>query len=316
MRMKVNHVFAVMAFVLAAFTSVVARTTEVTITRNQIIPVVIEDQLTLKDTRAGDRFTAKVTDSRDLPYGTRLLGKVTRVRQPKGSDQGFMDLEFTELIVPGGENLRISGVPVPLNDKGVRKDRDGRFYVSEDYRKRQGYVIGGAAGGFIIGSLVKKQLEGAIIGTIGGIIAAETDKSAKNGPSIKSGMAVGALLDRDIKVRFDKPIRDERMVVKFGDREARFDGQDQAYYEGAEMMLSVTIASDQLGLKFDKGESGTIYLEGKDCDMKLTPGSNEVRINGRTTTSEERIAEKRGTVFVPARLIARMLGVEFSVVRD
>jgi hypothetical protein len=163
-----------------------------------VIPVVFEDSLTMRNTRTGDRFFARVDDTRYLPAGTRMEGRVEGIREARGREPGMMDLQFTELVMPDGQRHRINALPVPLTDRYVNRDREGRFTVKNEVKKKEGMVLGGMIGGFILGSIFQKGLEGTVIGAIAGIVLAENDRSNDGNTVITKGQRMGALINRDV----------------------------------------------------------------------------------------------------------------------
>lgn len=161
------------------------------IARDTVVPVVIENDLSVRDAREGDRFTAHVDNDRDLPFHTRLIGRVYRMR---GTPRGVVaDMEFTDLILPDGSRHRITALPCSLDDKYVRHLDDGRVVVREN--SGAGDVFGGAVGGFIIGSFVRRPILGSFVGALIGSIAAHNDRT--NSHLLTKGEKIGALFERD-----------------------------------------------------------------------------------------------------------------------
>lgn len=178
--------------------------------RDEVIPVIVRNELNFKTTESGDKFRADVTDNRMLPYGTKVEGRVNRVQKKRGSDQGYMDIEFTSLILPDGTRTRISATPISLNSNYVSRGKDGRWEAKKGYKKET-VVLGTTAGGLILGSLIKKPFEGAILGALAGILVAETDKDHVGDGNIviPKDTKVGALLDQDVRVSWNGSWDDE-----------------------------------------------------------------------------------------------------------
>ncbi len=171
----------------------------ISLRRDSVVPVIFEDGLTMRNTRQGDRFFARVDDTRYLPTGTRMEGRVVAIRQGRDREQGAMDLEFTELIMPDGHRQRINALPVPLTDRYVSRDREGRFTVKNDVKRKEGTVLGGMIGGFILGSIFHKQLEGTALGALAGVLIATNDRGNDGNTVISKNQRMGALINRDIK---------------------------------------------------------------------------------------------------------------------
>lgn len=176
---------------------------EVRLERDEVIPVVLMSELNLKNSREGDRFKAEVNDARMLPWGTRLEGVVNRVEQKRGDQPAYMDIEFTTIILPDGHRADFHGTPISLSKEFVTRDRNGRWEAKKGVKKDT-VVLGGVAGGLILGSLIKKPFEGAIIGAILGVLGAETDKRVSDGAIvIPKGSTVGARVDEDLSIDYD-----------------------------------------------------------------------------------------------------------------
>jgi len=174
-----------------------------TLRRDTVLPVTFEDSLTIKENRAGDRFTVRVDDNRDLPFGTKLNGRIVNVRPARDDRPAYMDLEFTEVVLPDGTRRNFRAVPIPLNDRYTTRDADGRVVVRKDVRKKENLVLGGALGGLVLGSILKKPVEGAVLGTIAGIVLAETDKKNDGNTLIQKGQRMGALVEETVTLTYD-----------------------------------------------------------------------------------------------------------------
>src|ERR1044072_1238963 len=176
---------------------------EVRLQRDDVIPVVLLSELNLKTAKEGDYFKAEVNDTRMLPWGSRLEGVVNRVEPKHGSEPAFMDIEFTTIILPDGHRANFRGTPISLSKEFVTRDREGRWEAKKGVKKDT-VVLGGIAGGLILGTIVKKPFEGAIIGAILGVLGAETDKRVSDGAIvIPKGSTVGARVDEDLSIDFD-----------------------------------------------------------------------------------------------------------------
>lgn len=176
---------------------------QIRIRADRVVPVVVDQDLSLKDSRKGDRFTATVQDDRDLPSGTRFQGRIVDIEQKHDGKPGYLDLEFTGIELPDGTRARISSKPIAMDS--AKKDRDGHF-VAKPQVSKQAAVLGGAGAGLILGALIKKPFEGAFIGALAGIFVAETsagDKYTNGDVAVKKGSKLGALILRNFTVDYD-----------------------------------------------------------------------------------------------------------------
>jgi hypothetical protein len=170
---------------------------------NTVVPVVMEDELSFKESREGDRFRARVRDSRDLPSGSRLEGRIINIERARGDRPAYMDVEFTTLLLPDGTDTRISAVPISLDSKYLSRERDGRLVAKKGALRKDHYVWGGVIGGAILGSIIgRKTFEGAFVGAIAGIIVAESQAKQEH-VALKKGTEMGALFEREVRVDFN-----------------------------------------------------------------------------------------------------------------
>lgn len=200
MRMKLMFSMSILLGALGAM----ANADSLVLHRDDVIPVVMQTELTLRDTHEGDVFRADVADSHTLPLGSHLEGVVTRVVEKRGDRPAFMDIEFSKIILPDGQSVSFHGTPIPLSKNYVTQDRDGRWAAKKGVSK-QTVVLGATAGGLVIGSLIHKPFEGAFVGALLGILAGETDKDDIGDGNIvvAKGSKVGARVDQDVSIRFD-----------------------------------------------------------------------------------------------------------------
>ncbi len=310
---------------------IVAQARPYSIRPDSVLSLVMEGQLTMGRNRAGDGFVARVESNRDVPRGSQLRGRVLTVRRADENRPGYMDLEFSELILPDGTHQDVVAVPVRLGD--VRSDRDrnrdGRFYASAPKGKKETAVLGGAVAGFALGSLFKKQLEGAIIGTLAGIVVAESDKSAQSDVVLSKGDRFGARFDqrvsfdyvpqrnadredlnRDRETRRGRPdenstrsdseeSRTRNISVLFGDQTLKFGADEQPFRAGSQVMLPLDRTASQLGLEVEVSRSRFIYLDGELGTLRLEKGTSDYRWNGRKGSLATALIERGGIVYVP-----------------
>ncbi|HVT13910.1 MAG TPA: stalk domain-containing protein [Fimbriimonadaceae bacterium] len=172
--------------------------------RDDVIPVVMQNELSFSRSHEGDTFKAEVIDSHMLPTGSRLEGVVNRVEQKHGDHKAFMDIEFTTIILPDGTRTRFHGTPIPLSKNYVMQDRDGRWEAKKGV-SRETVVLGATAGGLVLGSLIHKPFEGAFVGALFGILAGETDKEdiGDGNVVVPKGSKVGARVGEDLSIHFD-----------------------------------------------------------------------------------------------------------------
>jgi hypothetical protein len=111
-----------------------------------------------------------------------------------------MDLEFTSIELPNGFHSRIRAVPIPLTEDIVHSNGDGRFVVKNNVRREGEYVVGGALGGYVIGSLFHRRITGLFLGTVAGMVAATADRASSENVVVDRGTRMGALFNQDVRL--------------------------------------------------------------------------------------------------------------------
>jgi hypothetical protein len=294
-------VLGVSALLMAA--PVLSEAARITLRRDTVLPVVFNERLTIKENRSGDRFSARLDDNRDFPRGTTLNGRVVSVRQAREGQPAYMDLEFTEMLLPNGNRVRLRAVPIPLNDKYVERDRDGRIRARKNVVRQEQAVIGGALGGLVIGSLIKKPVEGALLGTLAGVILAQTGATTDNNTVVSKDQKMGALIERDVTIdtygddRYGRDDRDDR----YGRRDDRYD-RDDRYGRNDR-----NDRNDRPRSEDGQWERDDRYRD----DIAIRTGSRELRFSQR-----ERPYRLGDTVMVPIQRTADQLGLNVERVRN
>lgn len=307
--------------------------------KNAVLPIVFNDPLTVQENRAGDRFTARVDSTLELPRGTRLEGRVVNVRQARDGQPSAMDLEFTEILLPDGTRRPIKAVPIPLNDATVSRERDGRMVAKRDPQKTGKYALGGALGGLVLGSLGKKPLEGAILGALAGAAVGEEERKRESTTIVQKGQKFGALVEREIRLDY-RDVRDDRdeedrawddrddrdrdrdrdrddrdydrdrdrdeIVVEHDEREIRFGREEEPYRIGDTVMVPLKATAEALGLEFEEGRYTAIYLSGDNGSLRLQKDSREARFNGKSFTMDQAVVERDGILYIPVDAFAKI----------
>jgi hypothetical protein len=227
-----------------------------------------------------------------------------------------MDLEFTEIELPSGERTRVRAVPIPLTDDYVRKDRDGRFTVKDNARKREQAVFGGAAGGLLVGALLKKPFEGLVVGTLAGIVAAESERKRGSGDLVLDrGQKIGVLIERDFAM-YLREFRDNRREnrrteqpdFEFEGRPLRFGERERPFRHGDTWMLPLERTAEQLGVSIDFTKSGVAWLEYEDMTVRMRRDDREIRVNGKREKLDRPMEELRGVWYVPIDVFRALVG--------
>jgi len=340
--MSLKTLAPVALFALFASTVGAQSSDRIIIRDNEVVAVKFQNSINAKSSRRGDRFTAVVEDPRVLPSGTKLIGRIAEIRRKDRDRKAYAELEFTDIELPDGYRTSIDAYPVPLNDRYVSRDRNGRMEAKKETR-RDHVVIGSTVGGLILGSLIKKPFEGAVIGALGGILIAETDALNTSGELIvEKGQKMGAAFDREVVIdwrndgRYDDPYGDryddryddrrdadrdrdryedrnryepptrDAIRVEFDDRPLRFAANREPFYDGSTVMVPLIDMADQLRLDVTRAANGVFYLEDEDNSLKLEQNKSEMRLNGRRINLPRTLLDRDGVTYVPVEAFAAL----------
>jgi hypothetical protein len=180
-----------------------------TVQRGQTFRVRMNETISSKTARVGDRFTTTVTEPvySDtgvivIPVGSTVTGRVDSVRPAKkGGDPGSIDASFVEVRLPNGTRRVINGSLTDLSTKQAKSDAEGT--ASGDDRKNDKLIFigGGTAGGAILGGAIgggKGALIGGILGGLGGLAGERFTKGED--AEVRSGTEFGIYLNQSISM--------------------------------------------------------------------------------------------------------------------
>ena len=180
-----------------------------TVEAGQKIRVRMNEKLSSKTARTGDRFTANVTEpvySNNgvvvVPVGSTVVGRVDAVQKAKkGGDPGTIDVSFTQIRLPNGATRSINGTLSDLDSDDAKSDSEGT--ASGDDRKNDKIIFigGGAGGGAVLGGLIgggKGAVIGGILGALGGLAGERLTKGED--AEVRAGTEFGVYLNRSVSL--------------------------------------------------------------------------------------------------------------------
>lgn len=320
---------AALTLMIISATATFAAAERYEIRRDTVLEATSDQDLSIGRSREGDRFTVTLRDGRDVPRGTQLEGEVVRIEPKRGDQPGYMDLEFTALVTGDGQRHRISALPISLDDRKIRRDRDGRMTADARKHRSEHYVFGGMVGGLVVGSLLKKPFEGAFVGTLAGIIFSELERDRAKKSSdlvMKRGSKLGVLFANDVRFDYDDRYgrydRDDRWDDRrYDDRwtgDDRRDTRDSLEYDGRPIRTSgafirergttlvpLSVARD-LGIEVEQS-GDRIYLDYGDATVRLSVGSAEFRHRGTSERLPAEVRSERGEIYVPVEALVVVL---------
>jgi hypothetical protein len=164
------------------------------------VPLTANDTITTRSAKAGDPFTATVSeDVKDasgrvvVPAGASVSGTITAAEPaPNPNSAGRIELSVT--------SVSVRGKSYPIEASVVSKDTvmKGRGVTKADAAK----VAGGAVAGAILGKIVGKNTKGAVIGGAAGAAAGAAAARASRDIDvvIPKGAAITIKLDKSLTV--------------------------------------------------------------------------------------------------------------------
>lgn len=260
------------------------------IERNSVVPVVMENSVSIRDSRRGDRFEARVENGYDLPSGTRFLGRVVDVQRKRNDRPAYLEVEFYEIELPDGTRSRVKAVPVSMERGAVKRGSNGRHRTTGKVVNRGPIVLGGAALGGILAAVVRRPVfDGILVGAVAGIIVAESERLGKEeNVTIRRGTRLGAMFEDGAEIRYSGNWR--RGDEGYSDqREPRYDDRDDPRDERWE----------------DDRREEDRYDERYDDRSRITYRGRELRFG-----PNERPYRVGRTIMVPLRTIARQLDLD------
>src|SRR2546421_725428 len=100
---------------LAALAPLAQADQHIDIEKNRVVPVILDNKLSVRDSRRGDHFTATVADDYDLPNGTKFYGRVLDVHKRTDIQPPYIEVEFDRLRLPDGTREDIKAQPVSMD---------------------------------------------------------------------------------------------------------------------------------------------------------------------------------------------------------
>ena len=178
-----------------------------TVAAGKRVRVRMNETISSKTARVGDRFTATVTEPVYstsgvvvIPVGAELGGRVDSVvRGSNGGRPGTIDASFRTLTLPNGSKRAINGSLTDLNAADAKSNAEGTASGDRMKHRKLIFIGGGGAGGAVLGGAIgggKGALIGGILGAAGGFLG---DKMTKGEDAeVPSGTEFGVYLNQPV----------------------------------------------------------------------------------------------------------------------
>jgi hypothetical protein len=169
----------------------------------------MEDSLSSKTARAGDRFRTTTVDPIYssggvllIPAASTVKGVVTASRPAKkDGEPGTITVSFTSITLPNRRSVAINGFLTSLDEGSSESDDEGIVSGKKISRRNIKFIGGGAGGGLLIGAMLgggKGALIGAGIGAVGGFFTKKLVKGKE--AEVEDGTEFGVYLSRAISL--------------------------------------------------------------------------------------------------------------------
>lgn len=180
-----------------------------TVPSGKRIRVRMNETISSKTARVGDRFTVTVTEPVYsstgvvvIPTGSELVGRVDSVKVArKGGNVGEIDASFIQVVLPNGAKRAINGSLTELVSNDAKSDSEGTASGDRTRHRKVKFIGGGAGGGLLLGAAVgggKGALIGGILGGVGGLIAERQTKGEE--AEVKAGTEFGVYLNQSVSM--------------------------------------------------------------------------------------------------------------------
>jgi hypothetical protein len=180
-----------------------------TVAAGKRIRVRMNDELSSKTARVGDRFTVTVREpvystsgAVVIPEGSEITGRVDAVTKAQNKGRpGALDVSFVQVTLPNGTKRAISGSLTELNADDAKSDNEGTARGDRMKHRKVIWYGGGAAGGAILGAAVgggKGALVGALLGAGGGFLGERFTKGEE--AKVESGTEFTVYLNRAVSL--------------------------------------------------------------------------------------------------------------------
>jgi hypothetical protein len=180
-----------------------------TVASGQVLRARLNNTLSSKTARAGDTFTATVTEPvysdngvMVIPVGSTLTGRVSSVQPAqKGGKPGTIDVSFVGLRTPNGTRKVINGTLTELDAKNAQTDSEGTASGNKMKNRKLIFIGGGGAGGAVLGAAIgggKGALIGGLLGAGAGLLGERMTKGGE--AEVRSGTEFGVYLNQAVSL--------------------------------------------------------------------------------------------------------------------
>jgi hypothetical protein len=168
---------------------------------NTVIPVEIDQELSSRTSREGDRFTATIARGRDsagLPEGTRFEGIVREAIPSRNGKPGVLSVDFDRVVLPDGTKKAVNASLASLEADRISRNGD-RLEAKGNRDETMKWVGIGAGAGLLLGTLTKgNTLVDTVLGAGAGYLYSQLQKKGAGDVTVNEGTDVGVRIDRRV----------------------------------------------------------------------------------------------------------------------
>lgn len=180
-----------------------------TLNTDQTMRVRMDNELSSKTARVGDRFSTTTVEPvyassggvEVIPTGSKVWGRVTTVKRAQRRSPGTISVTFYSVELPNGVKHAINGSLSTLQADDVNADNESTVQGRSNQKRDIVFIGGGAATGAIIGAIAGGGKGAGIGALIGGALGTggrvyEKEQQAE----VKSGTEFGVSLNRSVSL--------------------------------------------------------------------------------------------------------------------
>jgi len=180
-----------------------------TVSSGKRFRVRMNDTISSKTARIGDRFTATITEPVYsntgvvvIPTGSEVIGRVNLVKPAaKGGKPGQIDANFVQVRLPNGRTRAINGALTDLDSDDAKSDNEGTASGDRMKHRKVIFIGGGGVGGAVLGGAIgggKGALIGGLLGAGAGLLGERYTKGEE--AEVRSGTQFGVYLNQAISM--------------------------------------------------------------------------------------------------------------------
>ena len=187
-----------------------------TVSTGTVFRVRMNNNISSKTARVGDRFTTTVTEpvysgtgQIVIPVGSTVSGRVDSViPAKKGGNPGQIGVSFTSVRLPSGSTRAINGSLTDLDTKDAKSDNESVASGDKMKNRKIIFIGGGGAGGAVLGAAIgggKGALIGGLLGAAGGFLGERLTKGEE--AQVRSGTEFGIYLNQAVSMpKWSEPV--------------------------------------------------------------------------------------------------------------